>query len=172
MRNFNEALDQSMDMFNKYFKELILKKIPGEFHAVEGAENEILKMLDMSAGIDLLHEDIKGNVRGFASRIQFDNNCWSTFTIRKSRESGAKTEYEKRKYAIKHNCLYPALTFQGYVYKDEVLGWAITNTKSVFWMIDNGYYKIQKTGKDEIGQAEFYVVSWSEMKKHKKIIIS
>ncbi|MCK4328756.1 hypothetical protein KAX02_02830 [candidate division WOR-3 bacterium] len=53
---------------------------------------------------------------------------------------------------------------------NKSLCFAIAKTEDIIWMIDNNYCKIQKTGKEQIGQAEFYVVKWDKMKELKKNI--
>ena len=52
---------------------------------------------DTRAGIDAWHiiED-DGMMRGMRFRVQEGETDWRTFTVRKSRTSGAKTEFAKR----------------------------------------------------------------------------
>ena len=170
MDNFRTALKKSSIAFENHFRDPLLKILRGNFEVVEGVtEDEMARTLDMLAGIDVWHFDKRFGVRGVASRIQYGKS-WDTFTVRKSRESGALTEYEKRTYAIKNEFLYPVLTFQGYISNDVPLSFALTKTKDIFWMIDNGYSRLKKTGKSQIGQAEFYVVDWQRMVDNKKRI--
>lgn len=171
MDNFKASLKKSSLAFERHFKKAVSEIFKGEFVVVEGVTDDKMSLtLDQLAGIDLWYFNTNMGVRGIANRIQFQSKCWATFTIRKSRASGAKTEYEKRKYAIEHDWLYPVLTLQGYINRDKVLGFAIAKTEDILWMIDNGYTHVQKTGKSQIGQAEFYVVSWADMKRHNKNI--
>lgn len=95
----------------------------GEIIPVEGDDNEVCKLLDMTCGTDYLqaYKD-KGLVWGVASRIQTVKRGfkpYNTFTVRKARETGATTEYEKRAYAIKHGGVYPFLTMQAYVDEND-----------------------------------------------------
>ena len=67
----------------------------GEIIPVEGDDNEVCKLLDMTCGTDYLqaYKD-KGLVWGVASRIQIVRNGmkpYNTFTVRKARESGVST---------------------------------------------------------------------------------
>lgn len=165
--NFETQLKRSSIIFDKYFKETVLKILKGEFEIVEGVtKSRMAQNLDQLSGIDLWFLDPNQGIRGVANRIQFQEKNWRTFTVRKSRESGAKTEYEKRKHAIENNWLYPDITLQGYINKkNEVLGFAIAKTKDIIYMIDNGFCRENKTGKEQIGQAEFYIVDWDKMKK-------
>ncbi len=172
MDNFATALKKSSINFENYFKEAVLVVLGGEFEVVEGVTKyQMAKTLDMLAGIDLWHFNTKHGIRGVANRIQ-DGKNWRTFTVRKNRDYGintkkksVKTEYEKRKSAIEGDFLYPILTLQGYLsYENKVLGFAIAKTKDIIAMIDSGYYKINRTGPLQDGQAEFYIVSWDDMK--------
>lgn len=134
---------------------------------VEGVTvEELADNLDKLAGIDVFHIDKLRGMRGIASRIQPSNKNWHTFTIRHKRQSGARTEYEKRKYAIENNYLYPYLTLQAYTTKDNILiAYALARTRDIIEMIDKGYYKTNETGKYQCGQASFFVVDWYEMKE-------
>lgn len=160
----------------------IIKKLlgGGEIKAVEGRDDEICMMLDQNCGTDYFQiygEDSKlpGVVWGVGSRFQSVRHGWrpfNTFTIRKSRESGTPTEYEKRKFAIEHNGVYPWLTMHGYYDEitKEILSLAIAKTKDIWECIGNGYAEERKTGSSQIGQAEFYFLKWDLFKPLKKPI--
>lgn len=143
----------------------------GTITPVEGDDNEICKMLDRTCGTDYfqVYED-KGIVWGIASRFQKIQNGYrpyNTFTVRKSRESGAQTEYEKRKNAIKCNGVYPYLTLQAFVNSEtkDILSLAIAKTSDIIDYIENGYAEEKHTGFFQIGQASFYVLQWGDMQK-------
>jgi hypothetical protein len=74
--------------------------------------------LDMYSGIDAWQVlSDRRAIRGIASRVQWDSP-YRSFTIRYSKISGQKTEYEKRLDAIKNEdegLLYPHLTIQAYI---------------------------------------------------------
>lgn len=171
MDDFKIALKKSSVAFEKHFRKPLLDILHGGFEVVEGVtKDEMAKTLDMLAGIDVWHIDNRFGVRGVASRIQYGKS-WETFTMRKSRESGAKTEYEKRKFAMKNDFLYPVLTFQGYIdHGDIPLSFALTKTKDIFWMIENNHFRLQKTGNEQVGQAVFFVIPWKEMIKNNRQI--
>ena len=142
----------------------------GEMLPVEGSDDEICKMLDLTCGIDYFHiYRENGLTWGVASRFQLIKDGYkpfNTFTIRKERESGTKTEYEKRLLAIEKNGEYPYLTLQGYYNENgEVLSIGIARTKDIFEMIDKGCCETRETGKQQIGQATFFVISWDNMKE-------
>jgi len=171
--NWVTQLKKSSVAFNDHFKTAVIEVFKGDFEVVEGVTKYAMaKTLDQLAGIDLWYFNTTLGVRGVANRIQFGNKNWKTFTVRKDRESGAKTEYEKRKKAIENEWLYPIMTIQGYFNETtkKVLGWAGAKTKDIIWMIDNGHCYEQHTGKDQIGQATFFVVDWDDMKQQNKNI--
>lgn len=169
---YNEVandLEKSSSLFDRVLKPKLIEVMGGYFKVVEGTTiDEHAKKLDRYAGIDLWHiNENKGVIRGVASRIQFSDTNWATFTIRKKRESGTKTEYEKRKYAIENSCLYPTLTLQAYINdNEEIQGFAIAKTKDLITMIDNGKAAIKHTGEDQHGQASFYVIKWQDIKEN------
>ena len=111
----------------------------GTFEAVEGHASERLQEdLDVLAGIDGMQRlPAHLGLRGIASRIQWGDRDWGTFTIRETRGSGAKTELEKRLYAIQHpeqGILYPHLTVQAYITKrrtGRLLSVAVAQTKEL-----------------------------------------
>lgn len=134
---------------------------------VEGDDNQVCKILDMTCGTDYIHVYAeRGLVVGVASRIQDMGKNWRTFTVRKERDSGAKTEFEKRKYAIQKGGIYPLLTMQGYVVNGKIDGIAIVKTVDLMRYVDEGHATIRHTGADQNGQASFFVCPWDDMRKH------
>jgi len=135
-------------------------------------DDEMADELDQTAGVDswnVKHDDI---VRGVASRVQYVCNLSfdsppDTFTIRKERESGAKTEFEKRLHAIRKGGLYPHWTTQAYIDrpKGELLSLGRIRTKDLIEHIEEGseenddYYVVNPPG-----EASFYAVSWWRLK--------
>lgn len=143
----------------------------GQMMAVEGDENEVCRMLDMTCGTDYFHVfREKGLVWGVASRIQdYDprkgHKPFNTFTIRKARASGAATEYEKRVYAIKSRGVYPFLTMQAYVntQSGEVQSLALCKTTDLMDYVERGFARERHTGAEQRGQAAFFYASWDDM---------
>ena len=135
---------------------------------VEGVtQYKMPQKLDMLGSMDYLCFSTKGGVRGLASRIQYNKN-WRTFTIRKERASGAKTEYDKIREALENDSMRPTYSFQGYI--DELkkcpMGWAIAYTKDIFYLLEKGLCYIKQTGEHQKGQASFYVVCWDKISKN------
>lgn len=136
----------------------------GETVRVEGLGDDVSRLLDMSCGIDYLHVyHDSGLVWGMASRVQRipeGSRPYDTFTVRKARESGARTEHEKRVWAIVKGGLYPYLTMQAYTDGDEIASLGIARTVDVMDYVELGLADERHTGADKVGQASFYVVSW------------
>lgn len=124
--------------------------------------SETAKLLDTLSGIDLWMVDENRGMRGIASRIQYETN-FRTFTIRLERASGAKTEYEKRKFAIENDFLYPIITYQAYLCQNGGIG--IAYTKDIIDYITKGFAYVRHTKEDQKGQASFWVIKWDDFKK-------
>jgi len=163
--DFKKSLSRSMQQFEDVLQCELSGILKGDLKVVEGITiEEMAKLLDTLAGIDVWYINKLNGMRGIASRIQTGPN-YRTFTIRNKRRSGAKTEYEKRKIAIEKGYLYPYLTVQAYVSdNDRLLSFAIAKTEDIIDAIDNGLCYKNHTGSEQIGQAEFYVVKWTVMK--------
>lgn len=138
----------------------------GHLLQMEGRpDSELAKKLDMLAGIDGWHIHKEG-MRGIASRVQVAARPWNTFTVRMKRDSGAKTEFEKRKSAIdqpERGWIYPVITVQGYVQTESgpLLSCGVCLTSALIQFIDNGLSYLQRTS-----NAQFAVCSWEKMKKN------
>ena len=160
-----EDMNKSASLVLKKINPIIKEMLPEwELLQVEGKEDKICKILDMSCGIDyLLHSKKSSLILGVGSRVQRDEN-YRTFTVRKERETGNLTEYQKRNQAILLGGIYPFYSLQAYIKEDKVLGLAITKTSDLLEFIKNGYAEEKKTKTDKIGQAIFYVCRWDKMK--------
>lgn len=153
----------------KLYEPLLCKLLKCDhIKAVEGVNNEICKLLDLTCGIDYLEvEDRTGRVIGIANRVQWiapPYPPYNTFTIRTSRESGAETEFTKRVKAIERGGIYPRLTMHTYADKEtnEILSLAIAETKDVIRYIQKHNPQIRSV-RDESGWAEFYCCKWNDM---------
>ena len=160
-----QDMEKSLKLVETQIKPIVKNLLSGwELETVEGNDNKICKILDMLCGVDYFLMSPKVSVvYGVASRVQYEKN-YRTFTVRKSRESGALTEYEKRNQAIMLGGLYPAYTMQAYVLKDKVQGLALTKTVNLIDFIKKGYAEENRTNTEKIGQADFYVCKWDKMR--------
>lgn len=135
----------------------------GETMPVETvSNNDFAKYLDQFSGIDFWQIVNDHGIRGIASRIQWGNVNWRTFTIRFRRFSGSATEYQKRIEAVNTGeWLYPYLTCQAYITerrKGYMLGCAVAKTRDIFLAIQEGKYRKRKTL-----NAEFLIVGWDNI---------
>lgn len=175
-------LSKSIERFNDIIKPKLQNLLKGSFLTVEGESSDIMKeILDTLAGIDSWHIDKLRGIRGIASRIQEidtikypNSKPYNTFTIRNKRASGKSTEYEKRKYAIKNDYLYPFYTIQAYInLKDNsLMSCAIAKTKDIIEYIDKYKPIRRQTSIYQKGQANFWIIKWDDFKnKNFKIYI-
>ena len=119
----------------------------GRIEPVEAVVHEgFNKELDTLAGIDVWHIVDSLGIRGIASRVQWGNKSWNTFTIRLSRPKGGPTEYEKRLLAIKNRnrgFLLPEVTVQAYMTNPRrqgyVLNAGVINTIDLFTAVQRLY---------------------------------
>lgn len=168
MNNFKTDLaDSAFDFLRVVYPKLKDENlISGELIPIESVTAEgTTKALDMLAGIDIWQiKDDKG-IRGIANRIQWGPKPWNTFTIRKKRQSGAKTEYEKRIEAITNRAwLFPYFTCQAYITERRIgylLSVAIAKTETIFEMINKGICWEQPNSQD--GNI-FICVDWLNVK--------
>ena len=175
MDKFHDALSKSAQDFltcvyphiKDWFGQAILKPV----EAV--TNNEMADMLDRLSGIDAWIIETKKGIRGLASRVQYDST-FETFTVRKERETGARTEYEKLSYAIKHDCLYPFWFCHAYLQTNpkELTNVALCKTLDLVDIISNGKeridYDIRQAGK--FGCSTFYAVKWDRFQELDKFI--
>lgn len=117
------------------------------------------------AGIDCW-QIVGGGMRGIASRVQFGDKDYRSFTVRYKRKSGTITEYEKRKSAIygDRGLLYPYLTVQAYLTENnEFMSAGIIKTKDLFDCLDNP--KLYETRITRSDGNIFRFVRWSKIEK-------
>lgn len=140
MPDFKSDLNaSSVDFLRVVWPAIMVMVGGGEIIPVESvADKGMATMLDQRSGIDAWHLSQNGQVRGIASRVQWTDKPWNTFTVRYSRDSGAKTEYAKRKMDIESDAgwLYPHMTVQAYIAGSKVSGGdllsvAVIKTKSL-----------------------------------------
>ena len=121
-------------------------------------DNDIARSLDVHAGIDVWQIVDGSGARGIASRVQAGKfYSFRTFTIRKDRQSGALTEWQKRVEAVRSGrWTYPILMCHAYADDDILYGVAMARTIDVVRAIDEG-----KGGERATGNATFYYVPWT-----------
>jgi len=105
-QNWKVDLSDSCKALEKIKNTELPKLISGKIHSIENSDNEILLLMDVISGIDYIRQNEAG-LQGIAARVQFGYN-FDTFTIRKTRHTGNKTEFEKRIEQIENGYFYPA----------------------------------------------------------------
>jgi hypothetical protein len=125
---------------------------------VEMRHCSLCETLDGMCGIDFLQSYERG-CRGIASRVQFGDINWRTFTVRQRTLAGHRTEFIKRKEAIEGGQIYPYWTCQAYInHAGKLLSVGLAKTECVYEAI-NAQTKIQR-GPD----AYFYAVNFDAVK--------
>lgn len=149
------------------------KLLDGELIPLEVATlqdyQHLTKQFDLLSGIDVWHIKTNIGIQGIASRIQWveRNKAFNSFTVRKTRTTGTKTEYEKRKESIqaKGEWLYPYYSLQAYIENPKKLGdlisIAIAKTEDILNCLD--CYGNTKTAYD--GNTFLYI-NWTDMQEH------
>ncbi len=164
--DFATSLKKTTSMFEEYVRPVAPYMMRGHLIPIEGkADAELATMLDMHAGVDLFCLD-RDLIYGVASRIQVTQRPFNTFTVRKSRDSGAITEYEKRRASIGTGYMYPRITDQAYVSAPtggRLLSMAVCLTEELIRYCTDGHAFTRHTGAGQRGGAEFYVCNWYDM---------
>lgn len=163
----NEQVGRAIRKSSEDFLRHVWPAVGGLFGEVIPVEtvtdNQFAAELDRRAGIDVWLVSVDGHMRGLASRVQWTDKSWDTFTIRIKSRYGNPTEYHKRKAEIATaGTITPYYVTQGYVTHDRnhLLGAAIARMADVIAAIDHdlGYRKANGDG------TEFYVIPWSALK--------
>lgn len=177
LTGFDSDLNASSEAFSRVVWPAIRSKLGGgEIVPVESvADKGMATILDQRSGIDAWHLSLNKQIRGIASRVQWSDKSWGTFTVRYSRDSGAATEYSKRKNDITSDAgwLYPHITVQAYIAgaKDgqgELLSAGIIKTRSLIAACEcilKGGVPPRDGGIRRTDNAAFIWASWQWLKK-------
>jgi hypothetical protein len=181
MSDFERDLSKSAAAFKDVVWPSMQAVFKGELMPIESIkDSSVAKLIDMRSGIDAFHLSENNSIRGMACRVQFlepGKGFFKTFTIRRTRPSGALTEYAKRKNDIESNSgwLYPYLTVQGYVTKGEspsLIAAAITKTEALIdacKQIESGFAD-KSAGRINVNPTKetFYSINWDWLEKNNK----
>jgi hypothetical protein len=169
--NLHENLTGSAKAFREKVWPILSEHLPGRLVQIEELKFDkshpsynFADTLDGTSGIDAWQiVDYKG-IRGIASRIQvIDTTRWSpftTFTVRIGRNPDHTYEYDKKKFAIENDWLYPYWTVQGYVadtWDGELLNFALAKTVDVISRCNENQRR--RNGDDDTW---FYYVYWDD----------
>lgn len=121
MSEFNETdLSDAAYDFKKIVWPAISPKIGGgDLIQIENTKDPLATKLDRFAGIDAIQQ-INGQLRTIACRVQWGDTDWSAFSVRESKTNGAETEFAKRLNAINNDFVYPILTIQAYISEKRI----------------------------------------------------
>lgn len=181
MSDFERDLSKSSAAFRDVVWPAMQAVFKGELMPIESIKDSaVAKLIDMRSGIDAFHLSESKSIRGMACRVQFIESIqdvYRTFTVRRSRPSGAMTEYTKRKHDIDSHSgwIYPFLTVHGYVTKSDrpsLIVAAVTKTETLIEactliesrLADNsvGCLRTNKTNET------FYAINWDWLQREKK----
>ena len=158
--DFQTAARQSQNDFIRLLQKPLEQLLEGDIVSTEG-EEKVGRLLDIRAGIDAILDHSKYGLFGIGVRIQYGRD-YRTFTIRKQRESQAKTEYAKHTSALAEDAMTTKLNIHAYIDEKSgtLLSAAIARTRDIYDCIERGRCTVRMTGSDQIGRATFYVVDW------------
>jgi len=129
-------------------------------------DSELRTLFDVSSGIDAWQVSANGDMYAIASRVQPYGRDWSTFTVRLTRKSGAKTEWEKLKNACysRDGRVYPQWFVQAYTSIDgkSLLSCAAVRTTELVSHIDffcREEHDVRCNGSDG---NKFWMVGWDK----------
>ena len=132
------------------------------------ADKELRTLFDLSSGIDAWQAIDGCGMYGIASRVQPSGHDWSTFTVRKSRHSGAKTEWAKLREAVfsDDSRVYPKWFVQAYTSKDgsRLISCAAVKTAELVSHID--WFCQDEHDTRDTNNATFWIVGWDKPARH------
>ena len=162
------TVDKDLRKSAKDFKLVVWPKVKhwfgeGDLTPVEAVtESGMAQMLDMYSGIDAWYIEKETGIRGIGSRVQWGKKRWNTFTIRKKRDSGTRTEYAKLINAIENDWLYPYWFIQAYINNGELLTAGLAKTSDII-----NYIKTNPSCPTRLApNAVFYYVDWIKFEEN------
>ena len=172
MSDFKTDLRDSITDFKRLVqpKLIDLGFIEGRIRHVESNNPDAMcSELDRIAGIDAWVVNSKKGIFGLSSRIQW-GIPYDTFTIRKRRTSGARTEYAKHTEAMSSGGVRGQIMVQAYVTRrndptSELRAVAVASDEDIWALIGQGLCFDEKNTDDD---NEFIVISWKELILRKK----
>lgn len=116
---FENDAARSLRLFQKFSVHAMTKCFVGsQVVPIEGREDDATKLLDRLAGLDGLIVNGNGTIDFYSSRVQVGKN-YETFSLRRSRANGMKTEFAKLQQARRTGGAMPQFMIQAFVDSDE-----------------------------------------------------
>ncbi|GAG62034.1 unnamed protein product [marine sediment metagenome] len=140
----------------------------GYIYSLEESNYIILRLLDDVSGIDIIWKK-DNQIKGIASRVQWEEKPHDNFTIRCKRKSGAETEYKKRLETIGES-FGPHLTMQMYCNNREeniFESMAIIKTEDLYLLIITRPDLVHESKSDNF----FKYISWDDIRNETDISI-
>lgn len=125
--------------------------------------NDFARELDVRSGIDMWLMSRDGHMRGLASRVQWGDKSWDTFTVRMKRVSGYATEFDKRVAQIATpGTVWPWYFCHGYMSKDRtrLIAAALARTADVIAAVQFGIGFEKPNSEDG---TRFWCVPWRDL---------
>ena len=139
-------------------------------------DSELRTLFDVSSGIDAWQITTEGGMYGIASRIQPYGRDWSTFTVRLTRASGFKTEWEKLRDACNSDDgrVCPEWFVQAYTSKsgDCLLSVAAVRTAELVRHIESLCVEDNDIRCNRNDGNKFWVVGWDKPATNKSHCLS
>jgi len=140
------AQDKNSAFIDKVYPFLLKNKAmpKGKLVDIEQHSDELSNLLDRWSGIDYFYL-YDGKMSSLAVRCQAVKASegayrpFNTFSIRKQKDNGVRTEKEKRLEAIRCGLVYPTHTIQAYLadnMKGDVVSVAVIRTVELYSMYD------------------------------------
>lgn len=130
------------------------------------SDSGFTKELDARAGIDAWLISVDGHMRGLASRVQWTDRSFDTFTVRVRSRSGQPTEYHKRKAEIEAviPAIRPHYCCHAYVSMDRtrLIAAAITRMSDVIAAMDAGVGRLMPANRDG---TQGWAVPWAALRE-------
>lgn len=139
----------------------------GEIIPVESVTaNDFARELDARAGIDIWLIGGDGHMRGLASRVQWTDSPYNTFTVRVRTRNGGPTEYHKRKAEIAASgaTIRPHYVAQAYISLDRtrLLSAALGRMEDVIAAVDLDMGWLMPPNGDG---TQGYAIRWSRLRE-------
>jgi hypothetical protein len=166
----NQQIAQAISKSSEDFLRFVWPAIGAPFGDVVPVEtvtaNQFAAELDRRAGIDVWLIGVGGDMRGLASRVQWTDSSYDTFTVRVRSRYGRATEYHKRKAEIASNgaSISPYYFVQGYVSKDRthLVAAAIARMRDVIKAVELDMGRLMPANGDG---SQGFAVPWHKLQE-------
>jgi hypothetical protein len=165
MSDWKERLNKSSADFLRLVWPAVGARFGDPIPVESVSESSFAKELDARAGIDVWLIGMDGHMRGLASRVQWTDRPYDTFTVRVRSPRGRPTEYHKRKAEIE--AIVPAIRpyyfCHAYVSTDRtrLLSAAIARMSDVIAAVDNRVGRLMPANRDG---SQGWAVPWDALR--------